>query len=143
MKSAQDKIKAEHDEKIDELKKQEAAAKTKEEKDSIQAERVAFEQRPVMNLGPMGDLTGMNPMANPRIAAYYFIEVTAGIVLNLLMIVSGIALVALTEWGRRLAIWVARLKILRWVAMIVGTMVVVLPVSLEMSQKAMAAAKPR
>ncbi len=141
MKAAQDRIKAERDARIDDLKKQEAAAKTKEEKDSLQAERVAVEQRPVVNLAPMSDISGMNPMADWRLASYYFTEVGAGLVLNLLMIISGIALVGVTEWGRRLGIWVARLKILRWIAMIVATMVLVLPVSMEMSRKALAAAE--
>ena len=141
MKAAQERIKAEHDAKLAELRKQEADAKTKEEKESLQAERVAFEQRPVVNVTPMGDITGMNILSDRRLAAYTIIEVSVGIVLNLLMIISGVALVALTDWGRRLGIWVARLKILRWVAMTVATMVLVLPVSLEMSQKAIASAE--
>jgi hypothetical protein len=141
MQAVQARIKAEHDAKIDELKKQEAAAKTKEEKDSLQAERVAFEQRPVVNLGPMSEISGMNPMADWRLASYYFAEVGAGLVLNLLMIISGIALVGVTEWGRRLGMWVAWLKIFRWIAMIVAMMVLVLPAGLEMSRKAIAAAE--
>ena len=35
------------------------------------------------------------------------------------------------EWGRRLAIRVAQLKILRWIAMTVGSMVLILPISLD------------
>jgi len=42
---------------------------------------------------------------------------------------------ALAEWARRLALGVAWLKILRWVAMVVVTMVLVLPITVEKSQK--------
>jgi hypothetical protein len=141
VKAQQDRVKAEHDAKLEELKKQEAAAKTKEEKEAAQAERVALEQRPVPSLQALDDVWGMNLMTRPAIAAYYASEVASGILLNLLMIVSGAALMGTTEWGRRLAIWVARLKILRWIAMTLITMIVVLPLSLQMSQKAVSAAE--
>ena len=55
------------------------------------------------------------------------------------MIVAGGGLMGLTEWARRLAIRVAQLKILRWVAMIVTTMVMILPMTMESTQKAMRA----
>jgi hypothetical protein len=51
------------------------------------------------------------------------------------MIISGAGLMALAEWARRLALGVAWLKILRWVAMIVVTLVLILPVTVERTQK--------
>jgi hypothetical protein len=138
-KEVQDKVKADHDAKVAELKKQEAAAKTKEEKAALQAERVVLEDAGGTIRTPTIDLSNMNVMSDRRLLAYYITEVSTGIVLNLLMIISGAALLALTEWGRRLGIWVAALKILRWFAMTAATMVLVLPVSMELSQKALAA----
>jgi energy-coupling factor transporter transmembrane protein EcfT len=140
MKQVEVKAKAEHDEKIADLKKEIAAAKTKEEKESLQDERAALEKN-VVTAAPFGDLTGMNVMSDRRIAAYYALEVSAAVILNVLMIVSGAGLLGLTEWARRMAIVVAQLKILRWFAMTVLMMVLVLPVTMEFTEKAMAAAE--
>ncbi len=84
------------------------------------------------------DFSTMNVMADKRIAVYTVIELSAAVILNVLMIVSGAALMGLTEWGRRLAILVSQLKIARWIAMTIAQLVLVLPVSMEISQKAMA-----
>lgn len=139
VKQVEDKAKSERDEKIADLKKQEAAAKTKEEKETLKDERVELEKNIGVNVMPLSEFTGMNVMADKRIAAYYAVEVSAAVVLNVLMIVSGAGLLGLREWARRMAIIVAQLKILRWLAMTVLMMVLVLPVSMEFSQKAMAA----
>ena len=57
------------------------------------------------------------------------------------MIISGAGLIGLTEWARRLAIRVAQLKILRWIAMTVVLWSWSCPMTMEMTQKAMAAAE--
>jgi hypothetical protein len=141
VKEVEAKAKSEQDERIADLKKQIAAAKTKEEKESLQDERAALEKNNVVTVAPFGDLTGMNVMSDRRIAAYYAGEVSAAVILNVLMIVSGAGLLGLAEWARRMAIIVAQLKILRWVVMTVLLMALVLPVTLEMTEKAMAAAE--
>ena len=83
----------------------------------------------------MTDMMGWNIMSDMRLAIYYFAEVTAGMVLNVLMVISGVGLLGLAEWGRRLAIGVAWLKIVRWVAMVVVTMVVIVPITTEKTTK--------
>jgi hypothetical protein len=140
-KKVQSDAKAEQDERIAALKEQEAAAKTQEEKDALKDERASIEKKTVVNIMPFGDLSSMNVMSDKRVAAYYAIEVVAAVILNVLMIVSGAGLLGLAEWARRMAIVIAQLKIVRWIAMTVALMVIVLPVTMEMTEKAMAAAE--
>jgi hypothetical protein len=133
--------KADRDERLADLKKQEADAKTEEEKESLKDEQALVEKNTRVSVVPFGDLSSMNAMSDKRIAAYYAVEVSAAVILNVLMIVSGAGLLGLAEWARRMAIVVAQLKILRWIAMTVALMVLVLPVTMEMTEKAMAAAE--
>jgi hypothetical protein len=136
MAKQQEAEKAKRDAQIADLKHREDTAKTEEEKASIKAERAAVEATPQPDLSGMSDLTGLNVYSDPRLAVYYFSEVGAGILLNILMIISGAGLLGLTNWGRRLALGVAWLKILRWVAMTVAVLVIVLPITTERMQKA-------
>jgi hypothetical protein len=59
----------------------------------------------------------------------------SGMILNVLMVIAGVGLLGLAEWGRRLAITVAWLKIVRWIAMIVVTLVLILPITVKKVQK--------
>ncbi len=137
VKEEQDREKTNRDTKIADLKKQEAEAKTEEEKKSLAEERKDAENEKTVR-PPLMDISSMNPMADKRVAVYTAVEVSASVILNLLMIVSGAALMGLAEWGRRLAILVAQLKIVRWIAMTIAQMVLVLPATMEMTQKAAA-----
>ena len=74
-------------------------------------------------------------MSDMRLAIYYFTEVVSGMVLNVLLVIGGAGLLGLAEWGRRLSIGVAWAKILRWVAMTVVTMVVIVPITTEKMDK--------
>jgi hypothetical protein len=124
--------KAEREAKITELKTKEGAAKTKEEKADLQAERENLEKE----IEPdVSDIIGFNMYSDTRLAIYYFSEVIAGILLNLLMLISGIGLLGLAEWARRLAVAVAWGKILRWVAIVIVAMVLVLPITMQKMQK--------
>jgi hypothetical protein len=113
--------------KIAELKDQIKTAKTEEEKAQLQNRVQAME-----SVNPP-DLTGfdevMNTANDPRIVAYTFTELGAGIVLNIAMIISGIGLLTLAEWARRLALAVAWLKIARWVAIVGATTFLVVPIT--------------
>jgi len=135
MKKQQAVQKATRESKIAELKRQEAAAKTEEEKATLRDERVAFEKTVEPDLSGMNDILGWNILSDVRLAIYYFSEVGTGMLLNLLMIISGAGLMALAEWARRLALGVAWLKILRWVAIVVVTMFLILPITVERTQK--------
>jgi hypothetical protein len=136
MAKTQETIKAKHDARVADLKHLEDTAKTEEEKRSLKAQREVVEATPTPDMSGMSDLTGMNVYSDPRLAFYYFSEVGAGIVLNILMIVAGAGLLGLANWGRRLSLWVAWLKILRWLAMTVALLVLVLPITTERMQQA-------
>ena len=136
LKQQQATEKAEREKKLADIKKREALAKTEEEKVALQDEQVLLEKNVTVPVVPFGDLASMNVFADKRLVAYYSGEVAAAIVLNVLMIVSGAGLLGLKEWGRRIGIVVAQLKIVRWLAMTVLMMVLVLPVNFELSRKA-------
>jgi hypothetical protein len=134
MKEQQASKKAVRDAKIADLKKKEEAAKTKEDKETIADEREALENSAEPDVSAiMGEAMGMSK--NKRIVIYTYVENIAGILLNLLMIISGVGLMRMSDWGRRLALGVAWLKILRWIAILVFTLVVIVPITSEASQK--------
>jgi hypothetical protein len=134
MKERQAAKKAERDTKIADLKKKEEAAKTKEEKESLADEREAIEKGSELDMsGFMSDAMGM--ASDKRLVAYNYVESITGTLLNVLMIISGFGLLRLAEWARKLALGVAWVKILRWIAITVFTLVVIVPITAEMSQK--------
>ncbi len=129
--------KAQRESKIAELKTKEDAAKTKEEKAELKQERAALEAAVEPDLSGIMDFNELTGLSDRRVFVYYVAEIAAGVLLNILMIVAGLGLMGLTEWGRRMAILVAELKILRWVLMTVVSMALVLPITLERTQKMM------
>jgi hypothetical protein len=135
----QEKQKSDRAAKIAELKAAESAAKTDAEKQTLAAERAAVEAKVELDMSAFEELQKMNAYTEPKLAIYEIFDISTAVVLNVLMIVAGGGLMALAEWARRLAIWVARLKILRWIAMIIGSMVWIIPMTLEKTEPAMAA----
>jgi hypothetical protein len=129
--------KAERESQIADLKTKEDAAKTKEEKADFHEQRTALEAEAkiTLDLSELTDYNELSGLNDIRVFTYYAVELAAAIILNILMIVAGAGLMGLTGWGRRLAIWVAQLKILRWVLMTIVSMVLILPISLDRSQK--------
>jgi hypothetical protein len=129
-----EKAKAERAARIDELKKKEDAAKTEEEKKQLQTERQTAES--VADPPDLSDLSSTwDFMSDPWYAGYAWSEIGLGILLNIAMIVAGAGLVGLTEWGRRLALWVASLKILRLTAIMIITLTVILPMTSERTKR--------
>jgi hypothetical protein len=129
---AQSLAKAKREARIADLKKQEAAAKTEAEKEQLRTERETAESVPKPPEPP--DVTIWDTYADPRYRAYFCSEVSLGIVLNIAMIVAGAGLLAMAEWGRRLAIGVAWGKIVRLVALAVITLTVIVPIAAEHTQ---------
>ena len=113
IKQIQEKEKADRAAKIAELKASEADAKTEAEKKTFADERAAIESKVVVDLSAFDDLQNMTAYNEPKLAIYEIFDISTAVVLNVLMIVAGGGLMALKEWARRLAIWVAGLKILR------------------------------
>jgi hypothetical protein len=131
----QSKSKAERDAKVTELKAKEEAAKTQEEKDTLKDERVAVESNVEPDLSAMNEVMGWNIFSDMRLAIYSFSEMISGMILNVVMAIAGVGLLGLAEWGRRLAVTVSWLKIVRWIAMIVVTLVLILPITVQKVQK--------
>jgi hypothetical protein len=130
--------KAEREAKLAEFKKNEEAAKTQEEKDAIKDQREALEKQFEPDLAAMNEFTTYNMFSDLRLAVYYIAELSAAIILNILMIISGAGLLAMADWARRLAVGVSWLKIVRWIVMTVVTLVLVLPITMDLTQKALA-----
>jgi hypothetical protein len=131
---ATEKAKAERAARISELKKKEDAAKSEEEKKELRIERQAAESVP--EPPDLSDVTNWGDMmSDPWYAGYYWTEVSSGVLLNIAMIVAGAGLVAMAEWGRRLALGVAWLKILRLTAIMIITLVVILPMTTERTKR--------
>jgi hypothetical protein len=128
--------KAKRDAQIADLKRQEDAAKTEEDKESFQVQRENLERNAEPDMSEFMDLSNWNVFSDIRLAIYYCTELGVGMLLNLLMVISGVGLLGLAEWARRLAVGVAWAKILRWVAMTIMTMVLVLPITTQKMQKA-------
>jgi hypothetical protein len=103
-------MKAQRDRVIQELKDQEKAATTQQEKTQLQAQRNRLEAQPVPKMPDFAKVYGTD---DPRIAGGSLVDIGTGILLNILMLIAGIGLVAVKEWGRKMGIWIAVLKILR------------------------------
>jgi hypothetical protein len=96
-------------------------------KQQLQAERDKRAAEPVV----VPDFTKVYGMSDPRVTGYYLVDLFSALLLNLGMLVSGIGLIGIKEWGRRLGIWVARLKLLRLVVLYGIFLAVVMPIQVE------------
>src|SRR5579883_1009875 len=114
---------------IAELKKNEEAATSESERDAFKAQREGLE-----SMNDSADVTAQELgfpfewMNSPVLAAYSYGEIGIAVVLNILMFVSGIGLIRLKPGARRLALWVAGLKLGRLVLMVILTMTLVVPI---------------
>jgi hypothetical protein len=124
--------KKEREAKVKELEKEEAAAKTTEEKEELKSRRERLEKVPDIDTNTIQEL---NIMSDRRVVIYSYIATVAGIVLNVLMIVSGVGLMLLHEWARKLTLGIAWIKLLRLVTMLVMTFGLILPISTQRQQK--------
>jgi hypothetical protein len=119
----QQAMKAEREQQLQELRDLEQAAKDEKEKANLQARQKALQAQPVPK---MPDFTKFTQ--NAHLTVYAIADIVTGLILNIAMIISGIGLLALKEWGRVTALWVAGLKIVRLVALYSIFAVVVVPV---------------
>ncbi|MBX6315630.1 MAG: hypothetical protein IRY99_22360 [Isosphaeraceae bacterium] len=128
----QARIEAKRKARLDELAAREKAAASEEQKAQIRAERSKILSEPgppqvsTMNLEAM-----TRALQDRRIIAYYLLDFGSGWLINLVMLVAGIGLVRLKEWGRRLALGVAAVKIARLVVVSIALVGYVVPISIE------------
>lgn len=97
------------------LAAREKGAKTAEERAEIAGERLRVEARPdptaaagMMDLNKMG-------MNDPALIRWTWTEVLSGLVLNAMLLASGIGLLHWKPWARSLGVWTGALKVLRLV----------------------------
>jgi hypothetical protein len=109
-----------------ELDRREAAAKTEQEKDAVKRDRDAFNARP-KPLIPNTVKGSMDVLKDPVIARSMWVSLVTGLTLNALMLAGGIGLISLAEWGRKLTLWVAALKIARLSLLLIFSIVIAIP----------------
>lgn len=108
----QQAMQQEQQQRLEQLQEQEKAAKEEKEKQELRAKQQALRAQPVPKMPDFAKLA-----EDVRFLGYTIADVVSGFVLNVLMLISGIALVRYKEWGRKTALWVAALKIVRLVAL--------------------------
>ncbi len=113
---------AERAQKLQALQDLEKAAKDENDKAAIQAQQQALKALPMPKMPDMAKF-----MQEAGFPGYVIADVATGLLLNILLIVSGIGLLSFKEWGRRLGLWVAAAKIIRLVALYGYFIVVVVP----------------
>jgi hypothetical protein len=134
---AQAKVAASRQQQIDALRKQEGTAETEEAKEAIRKQIQAMEAQAAQKVGPDMNVLA-EQMKNPVIWIYSWTDEISALVLNVLMLVSGVGLLKLRERARRLALWVGGLKIARLVILALVQVFIVLPVTMKMQQDMMA-----
>jgi len=126
-KQAEEQQKARLKPQLEELAQREEAAKTEEERIEIAKQKQSIEdqlKRPM--LAPTMDLSKMG-FDDPKLVGFMMADVVTGLILNVLMLVSGIALVRFKPWGVKLGLGVAVAKVLRLVTLYSYGVIVVVP----------------
>ena len=119
---AQQMFAAERQRQLAELQALEQGAANEKEKAGFEAKKKALQAQPIPKMPDMAKFT-----QDASFQVYGITDVVSGLILNILMVVSGAGLVSLKEWGRRLGLWVAAIKIVRLIALNVFFILVVVP----------------
>lgn len=106
-------IAKDHEAVLAKLKALEDAAESDAERQVYLSSRQKLEEE-----GPPGSSMAsvMTTGFRPEFVNFYWLDALTGIPLNLALMAAGVGLIQLEEWGRKLALWVAGLKIVRILA---------------------------
>lgn len=115
-----------HKELLSGIDAREAASENPEEKSRLRKQRLALAADNRADVERTLDLGAVNRDLLWT-SWYFWADFVTGPVLNLLMLASGIGLIQLKEWARKMALWVAGLKIVRLVVLTTLLMAVVIP----------------
>ena len=120
----QTEFKERHANEIKALEKQRSEATSDEDKASIddQIKDAKNTPPPVIDFG-----TNNLGLKDPMVLGHFTLDAISGLVLNLLMFVSGFGLLRYREWGRKLAIGVAGLKLIRLLVLTASLLFLVEP----------------
>jgi hypothetical protein len=124
--AAMSELQAQHERRIDRLRQEEKEATTPEEKAAIRTRRTAEEARP---LPKVPDFTEF--FRDTRFLAYGIVDTLGGIILNIGLLIAGIGLVRLRNWGRVMSLWVAALKIVCATCLLAILLVWAIPAMVE------------
>lgn len=111
---------------IFELQTREESTTDESKKAALRAERLEFTANPQKDIDKHLDLKSINHVLL-LLNWYFWADFATGPVLNLLMLASGVGLTQLRVWARKMAIWVALLKIVRILALTFFFTMVVVP----------------
>jgi Sec-independent protein translocase protein TatA len=102
-----------------------AAAKTDEEKKALEQEKAAaIDNQPQVAI----DLTGAEAVIkDPKIMAIGLAGGISGLILHIILLISGIGLVRLAPWSRSLACWWAGLQVVQIIVMLALAILITLP----------------
>ena len=120
-------VESQRSERLKQLELDAKAATTEKEKQEIEARKTDIENKPGVPMTPMLDLSDMG-MDNPTLLAWWWIELGTGLLVNLMLLASGIGLLYCKTWSWKLGFWTAILKIARLVVVYAACIIVVIPI---------------
>jgi Na+-transporting methylmalonyl-CoA/oxaloacetate decarboxylase gamma subunit len=121
MKQVEKQVETQKQAQIAKLEADEAAAKTEQEKAAIAAKLTDLKARPAQLPPGMMDFSKMSMMDDPRMRIWSFTDMFSGLIVNGLLLASGIGLLGLRRWAWSMAVWTALVKIVR-LALLYGYM---------------------
>jgi len=121
----------ESEQKIQELLELEEAAESEEDRASLKAEREAAEveldQLKAIPEAFPGMVNPMTMISDPRIAVFGIVNEGTGLILNVLLVISGVGLIGFKEWARKLSLGVVGFKLVRLVVVTTYQILVIAP----------------
>ncbi len=126
--TAQQQLKQIYEQQIAEIEQQIAAAENEEDKRELQKSRDELvQQQPAGNAAPPDFDEIADVMASPRLMKFATAEVVSGLLLNLWMLVTGVALSRKRRWGRVWTSYASILKIARLLLLYLPFMFLIWP----------------
>ena len=110
----------------DRLRGEEAAASDEKVRSEIRIRREEVESE-IVPLKP--SIAGDARFREPRYITHFVADLASGLILNVLMLASGVGLVFRKAWGRSLAVAVAYVKCARLTALAISMVLVVVPIA--------------
>jgi hypothetical protein len=126
--TAVEQEKAERQARLADLKKREKAETSADRKSELRNEISELEADIDLDVS---DLWNVDEMKDPRVRIHYWVDAILGLALNAAMVVSGAGLISLRDWGRRLALSVAGVKVAWVLAGTAYSLMVIIPLTAE------------
>ncbi|MDB5353215.1 MAG: hypothetical protein JWN86_4462 [Planctomycetota bacterium] len=118
--------------KLDTLKRAVAAATAEPEKAKAQAAVAEFEALPKPPLNSM--TMGFSASEDRRIVAFNLFDIAIAMILNLVMLISGVGLLRLKEGGRRAAVFVAGTKLVKLAIFLIVSLAFLIPLQSKLME---------